>query len=1304
MADPTEVAEATQVPAANPLLPPPVQAYTPPEPKPEAPPAQEVIPTSPAPNGTQLPLIYHAAAQARANGYSWDEINDKFTAARGAAKDAGYTDGEVDTAFGITPTMSKEPPPPSLGGLNLHPDTADNIRGFANTYLTPDLDQPVAKTTGQFFSMIGHDVLDVGKILGGGVVNGVAAIFEGLDGKARSVAEQTALGVEAQGFLSLLAAPDMAGGPRVGPAPVGLEALKAKIPPVQEFVDGATAIAVHHPDGISGALTGAARALGQNFVETGERPLAAAARAVNDPDVMKAFHDHMDYNARQLAPEVFEQADAIQAQIARYQDSIQRGVQVEAVQKALTAAQGELDDLAPALNKARRAAVEQTTVPAEAGGFGGVEQPSPTTLTLDYADQLSHTEVLSSDALAEEGKLAAQQPGLVPLEGDLKPATNPAGVSPIGTQPGLPPPPPNTGLTINAETIGQKSLDPNKTLLTSLRLTLGVQGLDRAGAGMLRHAFSQTATKLLRSSQNLRRFGRSIGNMSSAARRDWWHAYEGGEQVPFQSTTFEGQVQEMGQRAGLPKDVSIKVEPVPQNTPGQTTSGFYRASTKEIVIDPSADHATASHEIFHALYDPANNLLTAEQRTIIEARANRWLNQKAANGDTNREYLKSLGYPDAQLTEEAGARLIGENPKVTNARDAMARYPVGSDQHTMGLEFRKEFDRRYTRMLELGIAPNYIDGYLARMYQNPAGAMRIWGNRGLGGTGTHMRQRVFEFLQDAEAAGMKLATDNPVESALARLHDMDKLIMKHEIAGEMNANGMGSFYKPGDTIPEGLTKIPGITLPGETGTFYGHTPTALMINRHLSSGVAGTTIAPIYDVIRQATSTYTSVKLTMSMYHPVVLAANSFFSAIATGMVQASRGGFGNVLGGLGKIAKSPIAPVEDFILGKKLNNYARTAESNDFRLTNMFSSLEAGGARFGSSEAMHSTAAGSFWRNIHGSLVPESGLTTLPQEIAGVFRNAPPLTVRGVPIAPGYIRAMYHVALRTLDSMSGIIMDGFVPAMKSGASARMMQEALDANPNMGLADIRRVAGRISDATDNRIGEVVQDNQFWNKWIHDVNNVLFMAPSWFQGKLRLGSTAAADALKGGYMDGALSHNIAYPIAAIAGTMMMGALWGAAKGTWNADWTLYDYYHPPTGGTNADGSPERMDFPTPIKDAYGWLYHPEQELENKFNGAYGMIQDLAHNRQYGGKAAITDPSAPIGTNIHDYGHELAKQLAPIITQRPQSKESNINLVEQFLGLRPAPMEISNPEKVEGYERKATAKAVKAKNRKDAAEAE
>jgi hypothetical protein len=899
---------------------------------PEPKPAPEAIPKERAPSQTigQLPLIYHAAAQARTAGYSWNEINDRFTAVRSAATEAGYADADVDKAFGLSPSVSKVPAPAGLEGLNLHPDTADNIRAFGNKYFTPSFAEggeptPPPQGAGDFAKMLGQDVVDIGKIFGGGVVNGLAAIAEGLDGKPKSLERQVQLGIEAQPALGLFAmSPDMLGatgnpGSLARAAKVrGAAALRDAVPPLQETLDAAASVAKAHAEGLTpDTLSNAAAVLGQHFVDTGETPLATATRAANDPTVMAQIHEAMTPRAPPIVP----------------------------------------------------------------------KEPPP---FLDAAGDFQWHEVEPLDAAgaAKEAEAIVREPGYIP-QTETIPSMS---AVPEGTP--APPPPPNAGgfrlpsllpeMAINPETIGQSNPQLGAGLSTDFLRIFSIQSLDRTGAGIIRHGIARTQAAFLRSAENLRRFGRAVMDTPSDARRAWWHAFEGGEEVPLTATDFAGQAQEMLNRAGLPPEVSIQVLPITNNRPGFRTAGYYVAASRSIVIDTASDRTTVAHEISHAIYDPANGILTDQQRAVMDVRANRWLNQKSEqNPDvTNREMLKALGYPDRQLTEEGMARLIGENPKVTNARDALARYK-GQPLGMMGEQLRAELDRRYLRMSELGIAPNYIENYLPRLYQDPVAALKIFGKRPLAGTRVFTRERVFEYLKDAEDAGMKLATDNPVEATLIRLHDMDKFITFHEILNDFESRGLAVWGKTSDRIPEGMAMTdPRISRNGKVA--FLPEASATMLNRYLAPGWAGNSI---YDAARGASALFTSLKLAASLYHPIVLTVNAIADQAALALVQGSRGGIGNMMAGVARLAKSPVAPFEDFFTGRKIINYAKTGANGTPELARLTDAIVASGGRLTRTQWYQASAAGSFWSSIKGSLVPSSGLMTLPQDIAAAWR-----------------------------------------------------------------------------------------------------------------------------------------------------------------------------------------------------------------------------------------------------------------------------------------------------------------------------
>ena len=1059
------------------------------QPVPEPAPVEK--PTPPAPQTTgELPMIYHAAAQARVNGYSWDEINDRFSQVRDAAKGAGYDDAAVDKAFGLSPGADAAPPP-GLEQVHAQPDTADNIRAFSQKWLTPDNGSaPVSiHGAGDFFKQLGWDAVDVGKIFGGAVVNGVAAIAEGLDGKPRSTEDQVRLGVEAQGALGFLAGGVKFGTPLTKAPAAGLAGLREAVPNVPDTLDAATAIAKAHPEGLTPAtLTDAAKTLGQNFVENGEHPLAAAQRATQDPTVMAQMHQQMELplpQPREIPTEVVHPDAPLDA----------------------------------------KAHAEESAAAVKEPGLIQPASTRPAVEPIPVADELARQ--------ATEGEVTEANAGL--------------NLSVRMPQ-----------MAIDPETIGQANPVLAEGLGRSIQEVFNLPSLDRKGAGIIRNALADVQAARIRSTENLRRFGRAVGDMSSAARQAWVDAYEHGN-----LNQYTGALREMGQR------------------------------------------------------------------------------------------------------------------------------------------IRDELDRRYDQMNALGIAPNYIENYLPRLYKDPAGASVVFGRRPLEGSKVFTRQRVYQYAVDAQGAGLEFSTDNPVEAVLIRLNDMDRFINAHQIMNELDQRGLGQRIPQGQRVPPGLTRINDKIATGTGGTFYAPDAIAKMLNRHLAPGFSG---KPIYDVVRGSVSMFSTMKLMGSVFHPLILSALSSADMFGLGLKQIARGGLGNALDGLGKIARFPTAPLEDLFKGYKVNKFAATGQGTP-QIASIFDTMVASGARFGKSELYNASAAGSFWNAFKGSTMEAFGYAhgpqTFPQELASMFRNAPDIRIGSQKIAPGYIRAMAQMVPRIMDTISDPIMGKLVPAMKSGILARNLQEMMAAHPGMGMDDIRRFGGRESDRIDNMAGEMITDNRFWPSAFNNINNLVFMAPNWFIGKLQLFGGAGADALHAGFVEGPggskeLSGNISLLLGTIATTVLTGATYGYLKGTWKPTWTLNDYANPPTGGTDSKGGPDRVNLPGLYRDAHGWAMDPEHELKNKVAPIWSALQELGTNTQFNG-AAIADPASSWAAAGGDYLKFTAKQLGPMMWSQDIKPEQNITALEQIMGIREAPFDIREPELTAKYERRTEKAAVHKKNK-------
>ena len=1201
-----------------------------------------------------LAPVYVAASQARTEGMSWDEINQQIYEARSNALKAGMSGEEIDKRFGLSSDPEKTQAPPGMERLHLWPAPSDEYRALARD-LAPHFqpgEWPEMHSAGDFASALGWHLMDIVKVFGQASANGMAAIQElGEGGQYLSKADRIRLSIEAQGFLgnfgsggiSARGAAFRAGRPVPGsggiegrPVP-GSGAPEKGLPPMTDVLDAATVIARDHPQGLApGPLTGAARAVGETFAATGEHPIDLAQRAKDDPAVMAALHDHVDAPAGETVP---------------------------------------------------------------------VRPPEP-------ADPSMMSGPLTPEQHLAESIAAVQEPGLIPDADGARAAVyvpGSAGSSPPpGT--GVPVPRPSPSPLINPETIGQPNPVLAEGLVTALRRIFDVQSLLREGAGVIRHRLADLQANRIRSTENLRRFGRAVGDMSSAERREWWHAFEGGDSAIADAALpgdagLLARTRGMLRVAGVPENVGARVEDIPSR-PGVRVMGYYDPATREIVLNRGVDHTTAAHEVFHALFDPASKLLTDDQRAVIEARAKRWLRERLppdpANPHapaTNQEMLERLGYPPSQWFEEAGARLIGESSRVVNARDALARWE-GTTLGRMGHEIRAEMDRRWLEMDRLGLAPNYIDGYLPRLYQDPRAAAAVFGRRPMEGTKTFTRQRAFEFMRDAEAAGLKLASDNPVETALIRLHDMDRLITAHEIMGELETRGLGDWIPHGTRVPPGLSRINDRVAERQGGAFYAPDPVAIMLNRHLQPGWNGN---PVYDALRSATSAATTLKLATSAFHPIYMAWDAMAGEAALGLTQASRGGVLNLARGAATVLRSPIAPVLNFVEGLRVSHFAATGEGPP-RMTMLYDAMLASGARVGRAPQYTSSAMGGFFDSMAAS-VSNSGRLTFGQDVSAMFRNAPPMFIGATRIAPGYVRAMLQIVPRVLDTLTEPIMGKLVPYMKAGALSRELQDMLVAHPGMGLDDIREFGGRISDRIDNRIGEVVQDNLFWPTVLHNINNIVFMAPQWFMGKLRLLGGTATDlaalgtetAPLGGRQ---LSGNVAYLLGGgVIATMFTGAIYGALKGTWRPDWTLHDYFVPPNGGTDRQGGDDFIMLPDIWRDAYGWTTDPQHEATNKVNSLWPLLKQIATNRQYDG-AVITDPASNWREAAGDYTAFTLRQLGPMMWSQDVPDAANISTLERWLGIREAPFGLREPERAEAHGQKELRRALRQKARDDA----
>jgi hypothetical protein len=301
----------------------------------------------------------------------------------------------------------------------------------------------------------------------------------------------------------------------------------------------------------------------------------------------------------------------------------------------------------------------------------------------------------------------------------------------------------------------------------------------------------------------------------------------------------------------------------------------------------------------------------------------------------------------------------------------------------------------------------------------------------------------------------------------------------------------------------------------------------------------------------------------------------------------------------------------------------------------------------------------------------------------------------------PAQIVATGQIVARALRTIQAPLHEFYIPQMKVGAFAQVMQDALRLEPNMPPTRLRAVAGNIWDSIDNRMGQLVYDNKFWNKTAKDIAHIALRAPGWDYGTIAEIGGGAADLARFkreqvGNMS-QITDKASYTIALAVGTAMIGGIYGYLMG--KPPEKLEDYYFP----QNELG--QRVVLPGYHKDVYNYITAPGETLANKINplppflwnmvGRPAVNGSLSAARSWNG-AAVTMHGAPWEEQLGDYAAAMAREFEPMVSQQlshPNPAQAGIPEYQRLLGVSPAPYSEREPAKYQRYQMREQATAEK-----------
>lgn len=578
----------------------------------------------------------------------------------------------------------------------------------------------------------------------------------------------------------------------------------------------------------------------------------------------------------------------------------------------------------------------------------------------------------------------------------------------------------------------------------------------------------------------------------------------------------------------------------------------------------------------------------------------------------------------------------------------------------------QEFARARGRVRELpgDKLQDYIENYFPHLWADKQAVRAYLGKRPISGSGSFLKERSIPTIQEGVEAGLTPLTSDPTEAAMLQLASMNRFISGQKIAQEMKDKGIAKFVSFGDKAPDGYAPLDdkafNVMQHSETeggmiqrGRYYAPAEAATVFNNHVSSGLRGN---PIYDTLMGANNTLNQIQLGLSAYHLGFTSMDSGTSQAALGLrkMLGSRESLGERVKGAGMVASFPAAPVTNIIRGNRYMELLKNAEPTSaeageaakklgFKPEDALALQEAfvqGGGRIGMDPRYTNQAV-------------EKLKTALSQrDIWGAAKQAVPAAT---------------------ETMAKPIMEVVVPRMKLGVYLDLVKHEMARLPeNASETQKRQVYSKAWDSVDNRMGQMVYDNLFWDKTLKDVALASTRSLGWNLGTVRElggGVKDLAEMTKGG----PLTNRGAYAMALPAVTAITGAIFHYLS-TGKRPEGITDAFYPQTGATNPDGSPERVELPTYMKDVVSYSRHPGQTILNKMGPVPSAASQLFQNKDWRGNR-IYEPGDETGNQIGQVGKYLGKQLEPFalsnLQQMKQEGASTGKSLLPFIGITPAP---------------------------------
>lgn len=426
-----------------------------------------------------------------------------------------------------------------------------------------------------------------------------------------------------------------------------------------------------------------------------------------------------------------------------------------------------------------------------------------------------------------------------------------------------------------------------------------------------------------------------------------------------------------------------------------------------------------------------------------------------------------------------------------------------------------------------------------------------------------------------------------------------------------------------------------------SGHLYAHPDSARIFNNYLSPGLSGKSF--MYDTYRQAGNTLNQFQLGISAFHLGFTSMDATVSKFALGINKLSSG---NYAGALKEFATTPFAPITNILQGRKLLQSWYGKDNGE--LTNTIAEMMATAGGRAKMDQFYATGA----IESMNKALKEGKIVT----------------------------AAFKVPFYVVEQVARPIMEYIVPRQKMGVFMDMMKMEMERNPGMSHKQMRGIAQKAWNSVDNRMGQLVYDNLFWNRTVKDLAMASVRSLGWNLGTVREIGGGVKDVFgnvndvihgKGTQM----SYRTAYVMALPIVTGLYGAIYQYLH-TGKGPQELKDYFFPKNGAVDNRGQEARVSLPTYMKDVYHYGTDPVGTVVNKFSPVNNAVMEMMRNKDYYG-VEIRNVDDPVMQQIADESSFVASQFLPF-GFRNQGRDTRSSLgskVEPFIGIVPAPYDVN-----------------------------